>query len=140
MTLIWMTRDFSASNALALIACSRVGQKKDFPMRRFCVAVLSASTRSTHFCNGDEFPANNNSAASSTNCADLCGSGTADRFESAKERGHVDVGGTCFRRDFLFQGSFSHCCCGGRRFRISRRQDLEREVPGLRSAERGKER
>src|SRR5437660_12867103 len=73
MTLIWMTRDFSASNALALIACSRVGQKKDFPMMRFCVAALSASTRSTHFCNGDEFPANDNSAASSTSCADLCG-------------------------------------------------------------------
>src|SRR5437879_8389677 len=51
---IWTTRDFNASNAWESIACSKVGQKRDCPMRRFCVAVLSASTRSTHFCNDDE--------------------------------------------------------------------------------------
>src|SRR6266849_8805839 len=51
---IWTTRDFSGSNVWESIACSKVGQKRDCPMRRFCVAVLSASTRSTHFCNDDE--------------------------------------------------------------------------------------
>src|SRR6266536_3253112 len=54
MTPIWTTRDFNAWKAWGLIACSKAGQNRACPMRRFCVEVLSALTRSTHFCNGDE--------------------------------------------------------------------------------------
>src|SRR5207248_3906646 len=44
---------FERTECVGIDRVLKVGQKKDFPMRRFCVAVLSASTRSTHFCNGD---------------------------------------------------------------------------------------
>src|SRR5713101_3815329 len=73
---IWTTRDFSGSNVWESIACSKVGQKRDCPMRRFCVAVLSASTRSTHFCNDDEgdFVTADSGPTRSTCCAVVCGS------------------------------------------------------------------
>src|SRR5436190_23398187 len=54
MTPIWTTRNFSASNVWESIACSRVGQKRVCLTMKFCVEVLSALTRFTHFCKSDE--------------------------------------------------------------------------------------
>src|SRR5439155_10160228 len=54
MTQIWTTRNFSASNVWESIACSRVGQKRVCLTMKFCVEVLSALTRSTHFYNDGE--------------------------------------------------------------------------------------
>src|SRR5205823_14866208 len=74
MTPTWTTRDFNGSNAWESIASSRVGQKKECPMMKFCAAVLSASTRSTRFCNGDEgdVGTTDSGPARSTSCAVLC--------------------------------------------------------------------
>src|ERR1700720_957028 len=73
MTPIWTTRNFSASNVSESIACSKVGQKRDCQMKRFCVAVSIASTRSTHSCSGDEDDEDSTTRRTrSTCCTHLC--------------------------------------------------------------------
>src|SRR5262249_62389231 len=52
--LISMTINFSGANALELIASSRVGRSRDWPIKKFCGAVSNASMRFTHFCSDDD--------------------------------------------------------------------------------------
>src|ERR1700730_4894646 len=74
MTPIWTTRNFSVSNVSESIACSKVGQKRDCQMKRFCVAALTALTRSTHSCSGDEDDQDSATGCTRpTSCAHVCG-------------------------------------------------------------------
>src|ERR1700736_4629447 len=73
MTPILTTRNFSVSNVSESIACSKVGQKRDCQMKRFCVAALIALTRSTDSCSGDEDDQDSaTGCARSTCCAHVC--------------------------------------------------------------------